>query len=60
MIEECGERAALRLPGLWMVSRLLELWEDALLCEVWRGMLRMEETEEDVDLRPRRPVELRR
>jgi hypothetical protein len=42
------------------VSRLLELWDDALLCEGCRGILRIEETEEDVDFRPRRPVELRR
>lgn len=39
----------------------LELCEEALLRDVpWRGMLRTEETDEEVDLRPRRPVELRR
>ncbi len=62
-IEECGERPlrlTVRLVGLWIVSRLLELCEEALLCEVpCRGRLRMEETDEDVDLRPRKPVELR-
>lgn len=60
LIEECGERAALLVPGLFIVSRLFELREDALLCEVCLGMLRTEETDEDVDLRPRRPAELRR
>jgi hypothetical protein len=60
LTDECGDRGTLLVPGLWIVSRLLELCEDALLCDVWRGMLRTEETEEDVDLRPRSPVELRR
>jgi hypothetical protein len=35
--------------------------EEALECEWWcLWMDRIEETDDDVDLRPRRPVELRR
>jgi hypothetical protein len=36
-----------------------ELVLEALECEWWWWMLRMEETDEEVDLRPRRPAELR-
>lgn len=60
----CGD-----LEGLWEwpdVETAGETMEaedvdDALLCEWWWcGMLRMEDTDEEVDLRPRRPPEERR
>ena len=60
LIEVWGDRPTLLLPGLWMLSTLLEEVEEALLCVGCRGMLRTEEMDEDVDLRPRRPTELRR
>lgn len=42
-------------------AMLAEEVEDALLCEWWWcGMERMEDTDDEVDLRPRRPPEERR
>ena len=59
-IDACGDLPTLLLPGLWRVSRLFEDAEEALLCVWWRGILRIDETDEDVDLRPRSPTEPRR
>ena len=60
LIDVWGDRPTLLLPGLWRFSRLFEDAEEALLCVACRGILRIEETEEDVDLRPRSPTEPRR
>jgi hypothetical protein len=60
LIEACGDRPTLLPPGLCRFSRLLEDADEALLCVWWRGMLRIDETEDEVDLRPRRPTEPRR
>lgn len=57
LIEECGDRPALLLPGLWRCSMLFDDVEEALLCVWYRGILLTEETEEEVDFRPRRPPE---
>lgn len=59
LMVECGDRAD-RLAGLCRPSMLFEDTDEALLCVVCLGMLLIDESDEDVDLRPRNPVELRR
>ena len=56
----CAEMWPLTVERLGEASEALEV-EDALLCVcAWCGMLLMLLTEEEVDLRPRRPPEERR
>lgn len=46
-----------RLPaGEWIVSRELELCDEAFECPACRGMLRIDDTDDEVDFRPRRPA----
>ena len=61
MIEEWGERVTDLVVGVEVVSRLfLDEFEEALLW-LWRWwILRIEETEDDVDFLPRNPAEPRR
>lgn len=58
--EVCGERPLTeREAGELTVSNELEDWDEALLWAGRRGMERTEETEDEVDFRPRRPDERR-
>jgi hypothetical protein len=57
LILVCGLLPTL-LEGLVTVSMELELLLEALECVLCRGNDRIEETEDDVDFRPRRPVTL--
>lgn len=59
MIDVCGD-LEMRAVGVATVSMLLDEIEEAFeWARVW-WILRMEETDEDVDFRPRRPTEERR
>ena len=58
----CGLRPGFRLAlgvGLARPVDWLDVLE-VLECEWWWWILRTEDTDEEVDLRPRRPAELRR
>lgn len=62
---ECGERPGFSRAPLLVFdaageAREAEDVEDALECECTWCMLRTEDTDEDVDLRPRRPALPRR
>ena len=62
LMELWGERVGGLEEGRaedWMEVEVEEV-EEALECECAWWMLRMEETDEEVDLRPRRPCEERR
>ena len=58
-MEPCGERAAVDEAGLGADVDVDEV-DEALECVCTWWMLRMDETEEEVDFRPRRPPDERR
>lgn len=60
LMELWGERAGLVGRAEEGIELEVEEVEEALECECAWWMLRMEETEEEVDLRPRMPCEERR
>lgn len=59
LTDVCGDRLTIFADAVG-VSRPFEDTEDALECECAWWIVRMDETDDEVDLRPRRPADDRR
>lgn len=60
MTDACGERLILEAVGVDMVSMLFDDIDEALEWEWAWWILLTEETDDEVDLRPRKPTDERR